>query len=78
MKNVTIAIKEPVARFARSYAAKQGLALSRFISNYLEQLMETEQGRKAAMGEFFSRGAYFDSKGRRVSRDEIYDRPILR
>jgi Family of unknown function (DUF6364) len=37
MKNVTISLKDDIASRARVAAAKQGLSLSRFLSNLLEK-----------------------------------------
>lgn len=78
MANVTISVKDAVLRFAKIYAAKRSMSVSAIVTEYLEELMESESGRKAAMEEFFHRKPYLDSGGRKYSRNEIYDRSILR
>ena len=78
MGNVTISIKDSVLSFARVYAAKHSRSLSALLSDYLERLAESENGRKAAMEEYLSRRPYLNSGGRKYSRDDIYDRRVLR
>jgi hypothetical protein len=78
MANVTISVTDSVLAFAKVYAAKRSLSLSSLLSKYLEQLMEWENGRKAAMEDYLSRKPYLDSGGRKYSRNEIYDRRVLR
>ncbi len=78
MKNVTISLKESVARFAKTYAAKSNLSLSAFLSKYLEGLMNRELGKAQALKSYLSAETYVNSKGKRFKRDELYDRPVLR
>ena len=74
MKNVTISIEETVAQFAKVAGAKQGKSLSRFINDFLRSLMDDGKERERARREFFSRGAYFSSGGRKISREEMHER----
>ena len=78
MANVTVSVKDSVLSFAKVYAAKRSRSLSALLSEYLERLMESESGRAAAMEDFLSRKPYLNSGGRKVSREELYDRRVLR
>lgn len=78
MKNVTISIKESVEKFARLRAAKRNKSLSRFISELLEEEMRREEMKSVTLEEFFSQPPYLTTKGESISRDELYDRKVLR
>ena len=77
MANVTLSIKDSVLSFAKVYAAKHSRSLSALLSEHLERIMEIENGRRAAMEDYFCRKPYLDSGGRKYSRDDIYDRRVL-
>jgi Family of unknown function (DUF6364) len=78
MKNVTISLSDSVIKQARLYAAKKSKSLSALISEMLEELVNSASIRKQAMDEFKKAGTYFNSKGKKFNRDEIYDRKVLR
>ena len=78
MKNVTITIEEKVAEFAKVYAARQNKSLSALISGYLRSLMEASDERRRAEQSYFGRGTLFDSKNSKWSREDLYDRKVLR
>ena len=48
VKNVTISLKESLARWARVKAAEQGKSLSRFLADLLEERMSHESDYDAA------------------------------
>ncbi|MBI4208682.1 MAG: hypothetical protein HY538_03115 [Deltaproteobacteria bacterium] len=75
MKNVTITLEEEVAQWARVWAARQNLSVSRLISRFLRRRMLEETGYGAAMKQFLSRRPQVLKKGGRYpSRGELYER----
>lgn len=54
MKNVTITIEDDVARWARVWAARQGVSLSRLVSDWLRRAQRQEEGYEQAMERFLS------------------------
>lgn len=80
MKNVTIALDEKVARWARVKAAEQDKSLSRFLADLLEDQMKYEVDYEAARRRFKvgKPFAFRGPKGRLPTRDEIHDRKVLR
>jgi hypothetical protein len=55
MKNVTITLKEEVARWARIRAAEQDTSVSRLVGEMLQEKILEEQNHQAAMQEYLSR-----------------------
>lgn len=80
MKNITITLKEDVARWLRVWAAEHEVSVSRMISNMLTARMEHETEYETAMRRFLQRKpVMLKKKGEAYpKRDELYDRPILR
>ncbi|MFZ5469841.1 MAG: DUF6364 family protein [Myxococcota bacterium] len=80
MKNLTITVDEEVARWARVWAAEQGTSVSKLVGKLLRQRMEEERGYQAAMRRDLGRKplALKGEGDRYPSRDELYDRPVLR
>ena len=80
MKNVTISLKENVARWARVKAAEQDKSLSRFLADKLEAEMKHESDYEAARKRFASiKPVRLREPGEKLpTRDEIYDRKIFR
>ena len=54
MKNVTLSLKENVARWARIKAAEQGKSLSKFLGDLLEERMRHESDYEAARRRFMA------------------------
>jgi len=80
MRNVTLSLKENVARWARVKAAEQDKSLSRFLTDLLEVQMKHESD-YAAAHERFKQGKPFPFRepGEKLpTRDEIYDRKVFR
>ena len=80
MKNVTVSLKENVARWARIRAAEQDKSLSKFLSDLLEERMRHESDYEAARRRF-TRGKPFAFRktGEKLpTRDGIHDRKGLR
>ena len=76
MKNVTIALDEKVARWARIQAAKQDVSLSRLISELLREKMHEENAFQAAMRTYLAQlPQELKEKGARYPRrEDLYGR----
>lgn len=55
MKNITITLPEPVARWARIHAAEREVSVSRMVSDLLEEKMKSADEFDAAMSSFQAR-----------------------
>lgn len=82
MKNVTITLDDETAEWARVQAAQKGLSLSRFVGQVLRQQLPQAQEYERAMNRWLSRREAdkpLTAPGERLpTREEIYDRPVLR
>ncbi len=80
MKNVTIVLREEVARWARVWAAHHDTSVSRMIGDMLTRRMEEEQGYEAAMNAFLGREPkVLREDGRPYpAREAIHERRVLR
>lgn len=79
MKNITISLPEESARWVRVRAAQEDRSVSRWLAELLEGMRRREDDYDAAMERLL---AIKPQKlnwiaGRRPTREEIYDRPIL-
>ena len=77
--NVTLSIDEELVRRARELAAQRGTSLNGMIRELLQEATSATS-REAMLAELEglwgkSEG---DSRGRRWTREELYDRPVLR
>lgn len=55
MRNVTIALDDEVAQWARVWAAKQNTSISQLLGSLLRRRMQEENGYQAAMQQFMAR-----------------------
>ena len=79
MKNVTIAIDEEVARWAKIWAARHDTSLSRMVGEMLRERMLHEARYEAAMERYLSDGpVMLKRRGRYPERDELHERGGLR
>jgi hypothetical protein len=80
VKNVTVSLDETVARWARIKAAEQDKSLSRFLAELLEERMKHEEDYQAGLEVFRSvKAVRLRKAGEKLpTRDELYDRKILR
>ena len=79
MKNVTITVAEEVAQWARVWAARQGMSLSRFVGELLRRRMDEEQGYEQSLQQFLSRPPALLSEDREYpKREDLHDRSGLR
>ncbi len=56
MKNVTITLKEEVARWARIKAAERNTSVSRLLGEILQERMQEEEGYRLAMEQYLAQG----------------------
>lgn len=83
MKNVTVTLDDQTAEWARAHAAERGMSLSRYIGEVLRQQLPRAQAYERAMQAYLSRSPTWtqplrDPGDKLPTREEIYDRPVLR
>ena len=81
MKNVTISLDERTLEWVKEAAAEQGKSVSRYLSDMARQQLPKAKAYEAAMQRFFAREwkVPLREPGEKLpTRDEIYDRPVLR
>jgi len=81
MKNITIALDEEVARWARVWAAQHNSSVSRMLGEMLAQRMRAEATYEAAMKRFLSKKPVLLRKStdqKLPTREALYDRDVLR
>lgn len=80
MKNVTITLDEETAAWARIYAAKKNVSLSRYVGELLHDRMLESREYEESMREFLTQKPVKLKKagGRYLTRDEAHDRTRLR
>jgi hypothetical protein len=79
MKNVTVALKDDVARWVRVRATEQNKSVSRFLGEMLDRQMLNEEDYQEAMTRFLSRQpSRINDSDSYPHRDDLYDRPLLR
>ncbi len=79
MKNITVTLPEECARWVRVRAAQEDRSVSRWLAELLEGMRRREDDYDAAMDRLLAikpqKLRWID--GRRPTREEIYDRPVL-
>ena len=79
MKNVTITLEEEVAKWARVWAARRNMSVSRVVGSLLKKLMLEEEGYEAAKRQFLARQPVpLKKKGHYPKREDLYVRGLLR
>jgi hypothetical protein len=78
LRNVTITLEEPVARWARLEAARQDISVSRLLGEFLKERMIEKEGYQRAMRRALARQPFLSTDGRYLSREEAHDRANLR
>ena len=83
MPNLTITADEATLRRLRVEAATRNISVSRFVGELLKEKFAADDAYECAMTDFFSRGPYLEPEPRDdgrawPSRDELYDRKVLR
>jgi hypothetical protein len=78
LRNVTITLEEPVARWARIEAARKDTSVSRLLGAILKERMLNSDGYERAMRRALARKTFLKAGGRYLSREEAHDRAGLR
>ncbi len=78
LKNVTVALREDVARWARIEAARHDRSVSRLISELLQEEMEQQDSYEGAMRRALARKPFLSTDGVYLSREEVHGRTDLR
>ena len=74
MKNVTITMDDSVADWARMEAARRNTSVSRLVGELLAEKMRRDDAYERAMREALEFKSWGSSKGRYLSREEMYSR----
>ncbi len=78
LRNVTVTLKEDVARWARLEAARRDMSVSRMLGTILEERMREEDGYERAMRRALGHKPFLKASGRYLSREAAHDRARLR
>jgi predicted DNA-binding ribbon-helix-helix protein len=78
LRNITITLEEPVARWARVEAARRDISVSRLLAGILKEQMREKNGYESAMRRALARKPFLRTDGRYLSREETHDRSSLR
>ncbi len=80
MKNITVTLDEKTAAWARVYAARRNMSLSRFLGQLLHSHMRESREYERAMRRYLSRKAtpISDPDVPYPTRDELHERDDLR
>jgi hypothetical protein len=78
LRNVTVTLEEPVARWARLEAARKETSVSRLLGEILADKMREGDHYGRAMRRALKRKPFLKSDGRYPSREEVHDRDGLR
>jgi hypothetical protein len=76
MKNVTITMEDGVAEWARLEAARRNTSVSRLVGELVAEKMRRDDAYERAMREALEFKSWGPSKGRYLTRDEIYTRGV--
>jgi DNA anti-recombination protein RmuC len=77
--NITLSVDEKIAERARATVQAMGKSLNQMVREYLESLAH-QNDLEAELEEFerLSLASGGDSKGWKLNREDIYDRPVLK
>ena len=78
LRNVTVTLKEEVARWTRLEAARHDVSVSRLLSEMLRERMAQQDDYEKAMKRALARKPFLKTDGRYLTRDEVHDRDRLR
>ena len=80
MKNITITLDTETAAWVRVHAAEKTMSVSRLVGEILREKMGHQREYERAMRHFLSREPVklMGSGEKLPTREEIYDRPVLR
>lgn len=78
LRNVTVTLEEPVAKWARVEAARRDTSVSRLLGEILKERMLDNDGYERAMCRALARKSFRKTEGPYLSREEAHDRAGLR
>jgi plasmid stability protein len=82
MKNLTLTLDDETAEWLRVSAAAQGVSMSRFVGEIVRRHLPQARDYEQAMNRWLARRGFdkpLTAPGEKLpSREEIYDRPVLR
>jgi hypothetical protein len=78
LRNVTVTLEEPVARWARIEAARKQTSVSRLLGEILKERMLRNDAYDKSMRRALARKPFVKAEGRYLSREEAHDRAGLR
>lgn len=78
MSNLTITVDAEVLKKARIRALNEGTSVSKLLRRYLEDYVSEQERRQRAVERILelSRQSKASSGGRKIARDELYDRRL--
>ncbi len=77
-RNVTVALEEEVARWARVEAAQRDTSVSQLIADMLKERMQEDDAYRRAMRRALARKPLLHTDGVYLAREEAHDCPNLR
>jgi hypothetical protein len=78
LRNVTIALEENVAHWARIEAARQDTSVSQLLAGILKKRMQENGSYERAMRQALAREPFLKTDGKYLSREELHDRSRFR
>jgi hypothetical protein len=78
LRNITIALEENLARWARIEAARSDTSVSRFLAEILKERMMQKNDYESAKRRALARKPFLKTDGRYLSREQAHDRERLR
>lgn len=78
LRNVTVTLEEPVAKWARLEAARKETSVSRLLGGILKERMLEKDRYESAMRRALTRKAFFKSDGKYLSREDAHARSGIR
>ena len=78
LRNITITLEEPLARWARIEAARKDTSVSSLLASVLRERMTDEEEYVSSMQEALAREPFITSSGPYLTREETHDRDRLR
>ena len=78
LRNITVTLEEPVARWARLEAARNETSVSRLLGAILKERMQRVDEYRKAMRRALARKDFPEKEGAYLSREEAHDRARLR
>lgn len=78
MKNITLSVPEAVERFIRKQSAVAGRSLSKYVAELLTLQMKRNTEQDLMLAEFMAQTPYVETRGVKISREDAYDRKVLR